>query len=65
MPKSQYGVVSKEGIDLAAHVINSAIDYSTLVVWSAFVIFLDLVRVFDKVVRELVLGRPVFRPTVP
>ena len=58
MPSCQHGAVSGGGSDLAHHLVLSAIDYAFAMSLSIFVLFVDLVKAFDKVLRELVMGFP-------
>ncbi|CAK0891389.1 unnamed protein product, partial [Prorocentrum cordatum] len=58
MPESQHGAVAGRGTDLAAHLARSFCDYCTTKGLSCFVWFVDLVKAFDRVVREIVLGWP-------
>ncbi|CAK0854575.1 unnamed protein product, partial [Prorocentrum cordatum] len=58
MPPSQYGAVSGRGTDLAIRVELSFIDYCKLHGLSHFILWVDLSKAFDRVIRELVLGIP-------
>ncbi|CAK0802742.1 unnamed protein product, partial [Prorocentrum cordatum] len=57
-PESQHGALAGRGTDLAAHLARSFCDYCTAQGLSCFVWFVDLVKAFDRVVREIVLGWP-------
>lgn len=58
MPADQFGATSGRGTDFAHHILQSYLDYCTLAKLCVFILFLDLVKAFDRVVRELVLGWP-------
>ena len=58
MPSSQHGAVEGLGTDYAHHFLLSCIDYAMLMVLSIFVLFVDLTKAFDNVLRELVFGWP-------
>ncbi|CAK0883186.1 unnamed protein product [Prorocentrum cordatum] len=58
VPQSQHGAVAKKGTDLAHHFILTALAYAKAVGQCAFVLFVDLVKAFDGVVRELCMGFP-------
>ena len=47
---------------MASHLIRSAIDVAKLHNLSVFVLFVDLVKAFDKVVRQLIYGWGPERP---
>ena len=56
MPECQHGGVRGLGTDMAHHFIFSPIDFAACKKRSEFVLFLDLVKAFDKIVREIVVG---------
>ena len=58
MPKDQYGAVSCLSTDLATHIVRSFFDYSLAAALSVFVLFVDLVKAFDRAIREIVFGFP-------
>ena len=58
MPKTQFGSVAKGGTEYAHHIVTSCLDYARLLSLSVFVLFLDLEKAYDKVVREIVFGWP-------
>jgi len=58
MPDSQHGCVSGKSTDLATHLVRSLIDMAAHSNMSVFVLFVDLEKAFDRIVRELVLGFP-------
>ncbi|CAK0891691.1 unnamed protein product [Prorocentrum cordatum] len=62
IPRSQYGAVAKRGADYASMVVRLFISFATASKKSIFVLFLDLVKAFDKAIREIVFG---FGPMPP
>ena len=56
MPSTQFGAVPKRGADQASHIVRSAADAAAMWNFSIVVLFLDLVKAFDRVIRELVFG---------
>ena len=58
MPECQNGAVRGRGTDFAGHVIRSLLDLAALASLSVFVLFVDLVKAFDRVIREIVFGFP-------
>ena len=56
MPHDQHGAVALSGTDFASHIISTAIDIAALLSLSMFVLFVDLTKVFDKVIKQLPLG---------
>ena len=52
-PDNQYAAPRK-GTDIATHVIKSAIAAAAMMQMSIFVLFVDLVKAFDKIIRQLV-----------
>ena len=44
------------GTALASHLLRSFLDYTRLAGLSAFVLFIDLSKAFDRVIRELAMG---------
>ena len=60
MPPNQHGGTKGRGTDFASHIVRSLLDIAHLKGWSVFVLFLDLIKAYDRVVRELVLGWPPF-----
>eukprot|EP00973_Karenia_brevis_P046529 6452647-Karenia_brevis.AAC.1 len=51
----QCGCVSKRGCDIANHIVRSFIDCAALLGNCLFVLFLDLVKAFDLVIREILM----------
>ena len=60
MPVSQLGGVSDGGTDFASHIILEVMNYARVHDSCLFVLFLDLGKAFDKVIRELVFGFPLY-----
>ena len=58
MPTEQFGATSGRGTDFASHIVRSFLEYCLLASLSYFILFVDLVKAFDRIVRELVLGIP-------
>ena len=55
-PDCQYGARPGRGTDMASHLIQSLINYAALASWSLLVLFVDLTKAFDLVVRQLLYG---------
>ena len=58
MPTEQFGATVGRGTDVATHIVRSFIEMCLLNASSYFILFVDLVKAFDRVVRELVMGWP-------
>jgi hypothetical protein len=58
IPECQHGAVRKKGTDLATHVILTAFEVASRWAWCIFVLYVDLAKAFDRVVREIVMGIP-------
>ena len=58
MPASQYGAVARRGTDFANHIVQSFISGAALTSSCVFILFVDLVKAFDRALRELVFGMP-------
>ena len=58
IPDNQYGGMAGGGTDIPNHTIRSVLQYAKLFALSVFVLFLDLEKAFDKVIREIVMGWP-------
>ena len=56
MPVDQHGAVAMRGTDFASHIVTSAIAVAHLLKLSLFVLFVDLTKAFDRVIRQLVHG---------
>jgi len=54
----QCGCIPGRGTDFATHLVRSFIDDCRLLSLSYFILFLDLEKAFDRVIRELLLGLP-------
>eukprot|EP00959_Pyramimonas_sp_CCMP1952_P312454 6540074-Pyramimonas_sp.AAC.1 len=53
MPLTQFGAVPKRGADVATLLIRAALGAAHLKNLSVVVLFVDLVKAFDRVIREL------------
>eukprot|EP00973_Karenia_brevis_P086679 12019149-Karenia_brevis.AAC.1 len=62
---TQFGAVNKRGADFATHVVLTATAVAKTWKRSIFVLFVDLVKAFDRVVREIALGWPNSLATCP
>ena len=58
VPQSQCDAVKKKGSDLGTHTLRTAIDRAASLGLSPAILFVDLVKAFDRVLREIVLGWP-------
>ncbi|CAK0811430.1 unnamed protein product [Prorocentrum cordatum] len=58
IPEVQHGAVAGRGTDYAAHLVHSFQAYCNAAGRSSFAWFVDLVKAFDRIVREVVLGWP-------
>ena len=58
MPAMQCGAVAKRGTHFAHHLVQIMISYAAVARLSVFVHYVDLVKAFDRLVREIVLGWP-------
>eukprot|EP00973_Karenia_brevis_P095956 12429960-Karenia_brevis.AAC.1 len=58
MPDTQFGATAGGGTDFASHIVRSFLEYCLCASLSYFVLFVDLVKAFDRIIRELVLGIP-------
>jgi len=56
LPDSQSGCVRGRGTSFVCHTSRAFLDHCQLKALSAFVLFLDLTKAFDLVVREFVFG---------
>ena len=56
MPACQHGAVPGKGTDLASHLVLSAAAAAAMLNLSKYILFVDLVKAFDKVVRQIVYG---------
>ena len=55
---SQCGAVKGKGSDFATHLLRTLLDYAASCGKSVAILFVDLVKAFDRVIREVVLGWP-------
>ena len=58
MPDTQFGATAHRGADFATHVLVTFMEICRKSKKSFFVLFVDLVKAFDRVIRELVFGIP-------
>ena len=58
VPPSQFGAVKGGGTDYPHHLVRAALDYARIAGLSACVVFVDLVKAFDRILRELIFGFP-------
>ena len=58
IPFSQCGGARKKGTDLAHHVLQSFQEAAQLAGLSSAILFVDLTKAFDLIVREIILGWP-------
>ena len=58
MPASQFGGIDGGGTDFPHHIVLTALDVAAALSMSVVILFVDLVKAFDKVLRELVMNFP-------
>ena len=58
MPRDQFGAVSGRSTDFATHIVRSLFDNCHSAALSFFILFVDLAKAFDRIVREIVFGFP-------
>ena len=58
MPDCQHGAVGGRSTDFATHLVREVIAYAAASRLCLFVLFIDLVKAFDRVIREITLGWP-------
>eukprot|EP00959_Pyramimonas_sp_CCMP1952_P061809 1291714-Pyramimonas_sp.AAC.1 len=56
MPSTQFGAVPRGGCDFATHTVLAAVDIGQSRALSIFVLFIDLTKAFDTIVREIAFG---------
>ncbi|CAK0838176.1 unnamed protein product, partial [Prorocentrum cordatum] len=56
LPTSQYGAIKGGGTDVAHNLVRAVIEYASSHCLSIFVLFIDLVKAFDGIIRELIFG---------
>ena len=58
MPDCQHGAVGGRSTDFATHMVREVIAHAAAARLCIFVLFIDLVKAFDRVIREITLGWP-------
>ena len=58
MPDIQFGATAQRGADSTTHILVTFVEVCRKRKKSFFVLFVDLVKAFDRVIRELVFGIP-------
>ena len=58
MPDCQHGAVGGRSTDFATHLVREVISYAASAKLCLFILFIDLVKAFDRVIREITLGWP-------
>ena len=58
VPEAQCGAVKLKGSDFATHLLRTMLDYAAANALSIAILFVDLVKAFDHVLREVVIGWP-------
>ena len=53
-----HGGAAGRSTDFANHTIRTLIDYARALSLSVFILFLDLEKAYDRVIREIVMGFP-------
>ena len=56
MPDTQFGATAQRGAGFATHILVTFMEVCRKRKKSFFVLFVDLVKAFDRVIRELVFG---------
>eukprot|EP00973_Karenia_brevis_P017134 2353514-Karenia_brevis.AAC.1 len=56
--EEQCGCIRGRGTEYATHLVRSFIDYCSIQGLSFFVLFLDLEKAFDRVIREFLIDLP-------
>ncbi|CAK0804335.1 unnamed protein product [Prorocentrum cordatum] len=62
IPDSQHGAVGGRGTDMAAFLLQCFVPYCDVRGLSYFVLFVDLVKAFDKILREITFCIPPHEP---
>ncbi|CAK0879178.1 unnamed protein product, partial [Prorocentrum cordatum] len=57
-PDAQHGAVGGRSTDFASHLVVEILAYAARTSMCVFIMFLDLVKAFDRVIREITLGWP-------
>ena len=58
IPANQYGATKGRGTDFATHIITSVAAIAKMMEWSIFILFIDLTKAFDRIIREIIVGWP-------
>ena len=58
MPDCQHGAVGGRSTDFATHLVREVISYAASAKLCLFILFIDLVKAFDRVIREITLVWP-------
>ena len=58
MPDCQHGAVGGRSTDFATHLVREVIAHAAAAKLCIFILFIDLVKAFDRVIREITLGWP-------
>ena len=58
MPECQHGATRGRSTDFATHLVREAIAHAEAAKLCIFILFLDLVKAFDRIIREVTLGWP-------
>ena len=56
VPQAQCGAVRHKGGDFATHLLRTMLDYAESHKLSIAILFIDLVKAFDRLIREIVIG---------
>ena len=64
-PRSQHGAMKGRGTDSAHHFVLSCLDYAVISAMSIMVLFVDLSKAYDRILREIVMGYPQHVPNQP
>ena len=56
LPQNQCGGAPGRGTDIASHVVRSVVDFASLLDMSLAIVYVDLIKAFDFIIREFALG---------
>ena len=56
LPEEQCGCVSHRGTDFGNHLVRTFLDYCRIRKLSCMVLFIDLTKAFDLIIREILMG---------
>ena len=56
VPEEKCGAVKRKGGECATHLLRTVLDYAASWGRSVAILFVDLVKAFDRVLREIVIG---------